>query len=359
MRGRVRIRLGRPSPATVLSLVALVMATSGLAVAAIPGSGGRIVGCSHKRTGVVRLVDAERKCRRTEHVVTWNEQGVPGPAGNQGAEGARGEQGPKGDTGSRGPTGPKGETGTRGPEGPQGIPGTAAAKGDPGPMGPTGPKGDTGPAGPVGPQGVKGDTGSKGETGATGPIGPVGAAGPRGPQGLTGPIGPVGPAGPKGDTGAAGAVGPIGPPGLPGPAGPAGAIGPAGPTGPRGATGATGATGPAGPAGPAGFAALTSVVNVCGDNSEGQQTACEAYCPNGQHVLGGGGMGLGDYAEHQNVNASFPVVDDGTTADESVPPSGWIVWVNNEPDTAPRSDVTVKVWVVCAAAASVTQVVAG
>jgi hypothetical protein len=101
------------------------------------------------------------------------------------------------------------------------------------------------------------------------------------------------------------------------------------------------------------------VVNVCGGNAEGTQTACEVYCPAGQHVLGGGGMGLGEFHEHQNVNSSFPVVDDGTTADENVPPSGWIVWVNNEKDTATSSDETVKVWVVCAPAASVTQLVAG
>jgi hypothetical protein len=101
------------------------------------------------------------------------------------------------------------------------------------------------------------------------------------------------------------------------------------------------------------------VVNVCGDNAEGTQSACEAYCPAGQHVLGGGGMGLGDYAERQNVNSSFPIVADGTSADEDVPPRGWIVWVNNEPDFAPSDDDTVKVWVVCAPAASVTQLVAG
>jgi hypothetical protein len=181
-------------------------------------------------------------------------------------------------------------------------------------MGPTGPKGDTGPAGPVGPKGDTGATGSagpKGEAGATGPIGPQGPAGTRGPQGLIGPIGPVGPAGPKGDTGAAG------------------------------------------------FSSLTSIVNVCGDNAEGTQTSCEAYCPAGKYVLGGGGMGLGDYAEHQNVNSSFPVVADGSSADEDIPPSGWIVWVNNEPDTASSSEVTVKVWVVCAPAASVTQLIDG
>ena len=327
---KARIRLRRPSPATVLSIVALVMATSGFAVAAIPGSDGRIVGCFHKRTGALRVVDAARQCnRRTERVLSWNQEGAPGTAGVPGRDGAAGErgaagpQGPKGETGA---AGPKGDTGARGPEGPQGIPGTAAERGDPGPQGPAGPEGPPGPTGP------------KGDTGGAGPQGPTG------PRGFTGAIGPVGPAGPPGPTG------PEGPRGLTGAVGP---VGPAGPAGP------TGAAGPQGPAGPAGFASVTSVVNVCGDNVEGAQTACEAYCPSGQRVLGGGGMGLGDFNEHQNVNASFPIVDDGSVADEDVPPTGWIVWINNEKDTATSSEETIKVWVVCAPAATATQLIAG
>ncbi|MDQ3936378.1 MAG: hypothetical protein M3340_17295, partial [Actinomycetota bacterium] len=118
-------------------------------------------------------------------------------------------------------------------------------------------------------------------------------------------------------------------------------------------------TGPIGPQGPAGFASLRYVVQVCGDNAEGTQTACEVYCPANFHPLGGGGMGLGDFDEHQNVNSSFPIVNDGSAADGEVPPTGWIVWVNNERDTASSSVEDIKVWVACAPAQSVLQTVVG
>jgi hypothetical protein len=57
---------------------------------------------------------------------------------------------------------------------------------------PTGPAGDTGPAGPKGDTGAPGVPGAKGDTGAQGVEGPPGPPGPPGPQGLSGLQGPKG-----------------------------------------------------------------------------------------------------------------------------------------------------------------------
>ena len=57
-----------------------------------------------------------------------------------------------------------------------------------------GPQGATGPQGPVGQQGPVGATGAMGATGAEGSVGATGPPGPTGPEGATGPEGPVGPA---------------------------------------------------------------------------------------------------------------------------------------------------------------------
>jgi hypothetical protein len=128
---------------------------TGIAVGAIPGSGGVIHGCYKQASGELRVIDAPAAaCKNGEAALDWSQTGVPGPAGPVGP------QGPKGDTGSQGPQGPPGATGPAGPQGPQGDTGPA------GPAGPQGPKGDTGPAGPQGP---KGDPGAQGPAGADAP----------------------------------------------------------------------------------------------------------------------------------------------------------------------------------------------
>jgi hypothetical protein len=125
------MRLRRPTPGTVLGTVAIVIATSGVAVAAIPGADGTIQSCYNDTNGNVRFVDTAADCRNHETALAFSQTGPQGPKGDKGDTGP---QGPKGDTG---PQGPKGDTGPQGP------------KGD---TGPQGPKGDTGPQGPAGPQ---------------------------------------------------------------------------------------------------------------------------------------------------------------------------------------------------------------
>jgi hypothetical protein len=110
----------RPSPALIVAIVALVMAATGFAVAAIPGSDGKLSACYHKTTGAMRLVDETAKCKKTERRIAWNQVGQ---------QGAQGLQGPKGDPGSPGGNGKDGKDGGVGPTGPSGTGGTGGAGG--------------------------------------------------------------------------------------------------------------------------------------------------------------------------------------------------------------------------------------
>lgn len=151
-------KLGKHGLRMFLGAAAIFVVGAGVAWAAIPGSNGVINGCYEKRTGILRVVDAEtgKKCLSFETPISWNQAGLQGP------------------TGEKGPTGDKGLTGDKGP---QGDPGVA---GDKGPMGDQGLQGD---------KGLKGDPGDKGQTGDQGPAGDKGPVGDKGPQGDPGPTG--------------------------------------------------------------------------------------------------------------------------------------------------------------------------
>jgi Collagen triple helix repeat (20 copies) len=97
----------------------------GVALAAIPGGDGTIIGCYLKTTGTLRVIDpaeGQHCVGSLETAISWNQHGAPGLPG------------PKGDAG---PAGPKGDTGATG------------ATGDAGPQGSAGPAGATGPAVPA------------------------------------------------------------------------------------------------------------------------------------------------------------------------------------------------------------------
>lgn len=68
----VMARLRRPSPGTVLGGLALIVATSGVAVAAIPESDGVIHGCYSSASGQLRVIDTEEG--DTCAVVPWKGQ---------------------------------------------------------------------------------------------------------------------------------------------------------------------------------------------------------------------------------------------------------------------------------------------
>jgi hypothetical protein len=175
-----RRRLDRLAGSRLFAALAASAVTAaligGIAVAKIPSADGTITGCYDKRTGALRVIDAERgrRCKASEIRVSWNQRGPAGPQGAAGAAGAMGPQGAKGDPGQQGP---KGDAGAQGPAGPVGPPG---------PQGPTGANGPVGPPGPPGPQGPQGVAGSPGMPFVGGSVAFVDAAEATGYSGLGG-----------------------------------------------------------------------------------------------------------------------------------------------------------------------------
>ena len=115
MRNIRRIHLPRPrlSYGNVAATLALVLAMSGFAVAAIPSRDGQIRACYKTRGGAVRLVDTER-CRRGERRISWSQTGRPGAPGPVGAPGAPGATGAAGRAGADGAPGRNGVDGADG-----------------------------------------------------------------------------------------------------------------------------------------------------------------------------------------------------------------------------------------------------
>jgi hypothetical protein len=85
----------------------LVATTAGaVAYATIPGDGNVYKACMLKNVGTIRLIDPSlpsgnlmSRCTSLETQVSWNQNGLPGPAGPTGAKGD------KGDAGLQGPPG--------------------------------------------------------------------------------------------------------------------------------------------------------------------------------------------------------------------------------------------------------------
>ena len=74
-------KIPRPSPAMGVALMALVLAFSGAAVAAIPGQeDGSITACRNEHNGALRVIDAEegQTCRASEAQLSWQAGSGPG-----------------------------------------------------------------------------------------------------------------------------------------------------------------------------------------------------------------------------------------------------------------------------------------
>jgi hypothetical protein len=73
--GGILGRIPIPSPAMVVALVALLIAASGAAVAAIPSSDGTINACRDTRTGTLRVINAEggQRCTTKETQLAWKD----------------------------------------------------------------------------------------------------------------------------------------------------------------------------------------------------------------------------------------------------------------------------------------------
>lgn len=111
-----RIFSRRPSPAIVISLIALFVALGGTSFAAVTLVGKNSVGSPQVINGSLQTVDLSKKAKNA----------------------LKGNRGAKGPAGAAGPAGPAGPQGAQGPQGPQGSPGSKGDKGD---------KGDTGAPG--------------------------------------------------------------------------------------------------------------------------------------------------------------------------------------------------------------------
>jgi hypothetical protein len=127
-----RIVKRRPSPATIISLVALFVALGGTSYAAIALAPKNSVGSAQVIDGSLQNKDLSRKT-------------VAALKGSRGQDGAPGSQGASGVAGAIGATGPGGLPGAAGTSG---APGTTGATG---PIGPSGAVGATGPEGPPNP----------------------------------------------------------------------------------------------------------------------------------------------------------------------------------------------------------------
>src|SRR5262245_52168000 len=69
-----------PSPAMAVAVLALTLAGTGAAVAAIPSAGGTIDACYRSSDGQLRVVDGQ-PCTNKEQRLTWRD-GVTGPVAN-------------------------------------------------------------------------------------------------------------------------------------------------------------------------------------------------------------------------------------------------------------------------------------
>ena len=100
----------RPSPAMIVAIVAVIVAASASAVAAVQITGRQI------KDGTVQFKDLSKSAR--EQLRARGGQGPQGPQGAQGAQGAKGDAGAAGD---KGDPGIKGDPGTKGDPGADGA----------------------------------------------------------------------------------------------------------------------------------------------------------------------------------------------------------------------------------------------
>ena len=78
-------RLRHLSPSLALSLLALLLALSGVAYAANNRTASVIQGCYSNSTGNLRVASS---CERSETAISWNQDGPAGPAGPAGPPGS-------------------------------------------------------------------------------------------------------------------------------------------------------------------------------------------------------------------------------------------------------------------------------
>lgn len=106
-------RIPHPSPAMVVAGISLFVALGGTGYAVlnsstIPDADGVFHACVHKKTGAVRLVEANTKCksktkkRPGELAASWSQRGPAGAPGTNGTNGSNGTSGSNGAAGRDG-----------------------------------------------------------------------------------------------------------------------------------------------------------------------------------------------------------------------------------------------------------------
>ncbi len=91
-----------------MGIFALVVAVALLGATVASATGTSIIRACVDGLGRMRIIPANATCKSTEKILTWNQQGPPGPQGLKGAQGIQGLPGPKGAQGIQGPPGPSG-----------------------------------------------------------------------------------------------------------------------------------------------------------------------------------------------------------------------------------------------------------
>jgi Collagen triple helix repeat (20 copies) len=112
------------SYANVMATIAVFLALGGGAFAATTGfqaKDGTIHGCVSKRTHVLTVTKAGKRCARGHVALAFNAKGLPGARGPAGATGPAGPAGPAGPRGAKGDTGDRGRAGTNGTNGKNGV----------------------------------------------------------------------------------------------------------------------------------------------------------------------------------------------------------------------------------------------
>lgn len=73
--------------------ISIVLGASLLSVGVSNAAGSTIKACAKKSGGAMRLIDATKKCKKSERTLTWGTQGDAGATGATGAIGATGSAG--------------------------------------------------------------------------------------------------------------------------------------------------------------------------------------------------------------------------------------------------------------------------
>lgn len=119
---RTRVRIGRTGFLVVVAVAAALLSAAGPGIwATWAQENTPLLSACYDRTTRVMRASATGTCPTGQTLMTWNEQGIQGPPGQDGRDGEPGPPGKDGQDGEQGPPGKNGEDGEQGPPGPAGL----------------------------------------------------------------------------------------------------------------------------------------------------------------------------------------------------------------------------------------------